>query len=192
VRVDGIDEVRAALRDGEPGKLLGLAECGWLDAKAGVYQLDDPAKAAELVKDVAAFANTETGGVLVVGISTRAEHGAEVLDEIRPVPRDLVDVDRHRKLLRKIIPPPRGVTVDWIAWGEDAGVLFIDVPAQPPARLPHAVQGPARPGKADSLSVAVPVREGDGTTGCPRARSSACWPPAGRRPVVPAKRSCAT
>ncbi len=24
--------MRAALRDGEPGKLLGLAECGWLDA----------------------------------------------------------------------------------------------------------------------------------------------------------------
>jgi hypothetical protein len=40
-----INEVRAALADGEPTKLLGLAECGWLDAKVGVYQLDDPAKA---------------------------------------------------------------------------------------------------------------------------------------------------
>jgi hypothetical protein len=163
VPVASLDDVRAALRDEEPAELLGLAECGWLDAKAGVYQLDDPARAAELVKDVAAFANTETGGVLVVGISTRTEHGVEILDEIRPVPRDLVDLDRHRKLARGIIPPPRGVTVGWIACGPDRGVLFIDVPAQPPARMPHVVPGPEPAGRADRRSVAVPVREGDST-----------------------------
>jgi hypothetical protein len=169
VPVDGIDDVRAALRDAKPAKLLGLAECGWLDAKAGVYQLDDPVKAAELAKDVAAFANTETGGVLVVGIATRTEHGTEILDEIRLVPRELVDLDRHRKLLRNITPPPRGVSVGWIPCSEDAGVLFIDIPAQPPARLPHVVPAPARVGKAGGLSVAVPVREGDSTHWLPQA-----------------------
>ncbi len=41
---------------------------------------------------VAAFANTETGGVLVVGISTWTEHRDPGRDP--PVPRDLVDLDR--------------------------------------------------------------------------------------------------
>jgi len=44
-----IEGARAALRAGQPADLLGLVECGWLDVKAGVYQLGDPAKAlAEL------------------------------------------------------------------------------------------------------------------------------------------------
>jgi hypothetical protein len=50
VRVNDVESVRVALSRGEPADLLGLVECGWLDAKEGVYQLDDPAKAEELVK----------------------------------------------------------------------------------------------------------------------------------------------
>ncbi len=42
--VKDIEGARAALREGRAGDLLGLTECGWLDAKAGVYLLDDPAR----------------------------------------------------------------------------------------------------------------------------------------------------
>ena len=127
--------------------LLGVAECGWLDVKGGVYQLDESAKAEELVKDVAGFANAPTGGLVVVGFSTRREHGGEILDAVRPVPRAQVDLDRHRKLIReRVIPPPRGVSVEWIDCGPDTGVLVIDVPAQPPACLPYVVRGPTRAG----------------------------------------------
>ena len=95
--VSDVEGARAALRKGEPAELLGLAECGWLDAKEGVYQLDDPAKAEELVKDVAGFANASTGGLLLVGFSTRKEHDREILDEVRPVPRrNLSTSVRHR------------------------------------------------------------------------------------------------
>jgi hypothetical protein len=130
--VRDLDEARAALRDGKPAELLG-AECGWLDVKAGVYLLDDPVKADELAKDAAAFGNSGSG-LLLVGFSTRVEHGVEILDEIRPVPRGLVALDRHRKVLRRIIPPLRNVTVSWIDRGGDTGILVIDVPAQPPCR----------------------------------------------------------
>jgi len=41
-----------------------------------------------------------------VGFSTRVENGEEIVDQIRPVPRELVDLDRHRKLLERIIPTP--------------------------------------------------------------------------------------
>jgi len=170
VPVIDIDGARAALRGGTPAELIGLAECGWLDAKEGVYQLDDPAKAEELAKDVAGFANAKTGGLVLVGFSTRQEHDREILDQVRPVPRALVDLDRHRKLIReRVIPPPRGVSVEWVDFGQGSGVLVIDVPAQPTACLPYVVPGPTRTANVSRLSVAVPVREGDATPWLPQA-----------------------
>lgn len=110
-----LDGARAALSRGAPAELLGLAECGWFDTKDGVYQRDDPVKSEELVKDVAGFANARTGGLVVVGYSTRKDHDQEVVDALRPVPRALVDLHRYRKLIReRVIPPLRGVSVEWI------------------------------------------------------------------------------
>jgi hypothetical protein len=170
VPVSDIEGARAALRKADLAELLGLAECGWVDAKEGVYRLDQPAGAEELVKDVAGFANARTGGLVLVGFSTRKEHDREIIDQARPVPRALVDLDRHRKLIReRVIPPPRGVSVEWIECGDDKGVLFIDVPAQPPACLPYAVAGPTRTANVSRMSVAVPVREADATVWLPQA-----------------------
>jgi hypothetical protein len=164
VPVSDVDGARAALRAGRPEELLDATECGWLDVKSGVYRLDDPASAEELAKDVAAFANTKTGGLLLIGFSTRKEHDAEIIDQVRPVPRGMVDLDRHRKLIReRVIPAPRDVGVDWIDCGGGKGILQIDVPAQPPAKLPYAVSGTSRAAGASRTSVAVPIREGDAT-----------------------------
>lgn len=169
VPIVDIEGARAALARRSPAELIGLAECGWLDAKDGVYQLDNPVKAEELSKDVAGFANAGSGGLLLVGFSTRKEHDREILDEVRPVPRALVDLDRHRKLIReRVIPAPRGVSVKWIDCGNDSGVLVIDVPAQPPARVPYVIPGPTRTSEVSRLSVAVPVREADATVWLPQ------------------------
>ena len=81
---------RAALRANEMTELIGLAECAWLDVKKGDYELDTPAGAEELVKDVAALANAPSGGFLVVGFSTIKEHGEEIIAAHRPVPRLLM------------------------------------------------------------------------------------------------------
>ena len=192
VSSSGLDSAREALRAKEPERLLGLAECDWLDVKGGVYVLDQPYGAEELIKDVAAFANAETGGVLVVGFSTRTEHGVEILDQIRPVPRELVDLDRYRKLLRRIIPLPRGVTVGWIDAARTRGSSSSTCPR---SRLRGCrMWYPARDwvGKPGRLPIAVPVREGDSTHWLPRPRPAAPdWPPDGQRPAAPAKRSCA-
>jgi hypothetical protein len=53
-----LERVREALRAREPERLLGLAECEWLDVKEGVYVLDRPQGLEELLKDVAGFANS--------------------------------------------------------------------------------------------------------------------------------------
>lgn len=159
----GLAAAREALGAGEPEKLLGLAECAWLDVKSGVYDLDSAYGAEELLKDVAAFANAREGGLLLVGFATRVEDGQEVIDRVRPVPRERVDLDRHRKLLDRIVPVPMHVRVDWADCGQDKGILVIDVPAQPAACLPFLVPGPARTGKDSHQAGALPVRDGDRT-----------------------------
>jgi hypothetical protein len=154
---------REALAAGEPEKLLGLAECAWLDVKGGVYDLGSTHGAEELLKDVAAFANAREGGLLLVGFATRLEDGDEVIDRVRPVPRDRVDLDRYRKLLEGIVPVPMDIGVDWADCGQGKGILIIDVPAQPPACLPFLVPGPACTGKGGYPAGALPVRDGDRT-----------------------------
>lgn len=120
--IANIDGARTALRAGKPKGLLGLQECGWLDVKSGVYKLDDPVGVEELVKDVAGFANTKTGGLLLIGFGTKKQGDREILDSVRSVPRGLVDLDRHRKLIReRVIPQPRDVVVEWIDRGGDKG-----------------------------------------------------------------------
>jgi hypothetical protein len=44
VSVTDIDSAWAALRAGRPEELLGLAECGWLDVKGGIYLSMNPAE----------------------------------------------------------------------------------------------------------------------------------------------------
>jgi hypothetical protein len=158
-----LDTVREALRADQPEGLVGLPECAWLDVKGEIYVLDTPYGVEELLKDVAAFANAQGGGMLLVGFSTRKENGQEIIDLVRPVPRAVVDIDRHRKLLDRIIPVPRYVSVDWVDCGDGKGILVIDVPAQPPALLPFVVPGPARTGKDVQQAGAVPIRDGDRT-----------------------------
>jgi hypothetical protein len=70
----GLEQARHALRRHDPSALLGERESVWLDVKSGVYPLDTARGAEELAKDVAAFANTRDGGLLLVGFSTRMEH----------------------------------------------------------------------------------------------------------------------
>ncbi|HEV2640043.1 MAG TPA: ATP-binding protein [Actinocrinis sp.] len=162
---------REALRAGDPAALLGVREGPWLDAKGGIYELGAPSGAEELAKDVAAFANTKHGGLLVIGIGTLPDAHGEVLDRLKPIALNLVDLDRHRKVIReRVTPSPRNVCVAWIDLGNGRGVLYIDIPEQPRSNQPHVVAAPAgRDGKSHQASIAVPIREADGTYWLPRA-----------------------
>ncbi|GGQ97040.1 hypothetical protein GCM10010195_61090 [Kitasatospora griseola] len=91
----------------------------------------------ELGKDVASFANSTEGGVIVLGIGTRLENGQEILDRLLPFDRSSVDLDQMRKLLReRITPAPRNVSIEWIEHDSPGhGVVFIDVPPQAAGNL---------------------------------------------------------
>jgi hypothetical protein len=134
----------------------------------GPYELRDPHGVEELAKDVAAFANGG-GGIIVVGIATRLEHGREILDKVSTVDRVSVDLDQWRKLIRQhITPAPRGTSVEWSDDRQGACVLYIDIPAQDPGCLFVVAAPVGKKGAPRTDTVAVPVREADGTHWLPR------------------------
>jgi hypothetical protein len=163
-----LEAARAALRAHTPAALLELPEGQWLDAKTAPYELRDPHGVEELAKDVAAFANGG-GGIIVVGIATRLEHGREILDKVSTVDRVSVDLDQWRKLIRQhITPTPRGTSVEWSDDRQGACVLYIDIPAQDPGCLFVVAAPTGKKGAPRTDTVAVPVREADGTHWLPR------------------------
>ncbi|MFB7375899.1 hypothetical protein [Kitasatospora purpeofusca] len=168
----GLEQARTALYAyNPPSALLGFPECRWLDAKGAPYELKSPSAVEELAKDIASFANSTEGGVIVLGIGTRLENGQEILDRLLPFDRSSVDLDEMRKLLReRITPAPRNVSIEWIEHGGPGqGIVFIDVPPQAVGNLPHVVAAPnGKPGQVNPVTVAVPLRESDGTHWLPR------------------------
>ncbi|MER6038310.1 RNA-binding domain-containing protein [Streptomyces sp. NPDC001835] len=158
-----LEAVRAALRAQKPDLLLEQPEGQWLDAKTVPYELRDPRAVEELAKDVCAFANGG-GGVIVLGIDTRWVDDVEILDHIVPVDRASVDRDQIRKLIReRITPAPRRVGVEWSDDQQGARVLYIDIPAQQADTLFVVAAPVGKPGAVRTDTVAVPVREADGT-----------------------------
>jgi hypothetical protein len=142
-------------------RFVGTPESVVLDVKSGVYRLDDPVSAGELIKDVAAFANSR-GGLLLVGFGTRVENGREIIDELKPVPAGLVDVDRYRKLVRdRVRPLVRDLSVVFYHVDDERGVLVIDIPSQPETAKPFVVPGPE--GRRTPTAVGVPIRDADAT-----------------------------
>jgi len=161
----GLERARRALHRGDLEALLGERECAWLDVKSGIYPLSQPKGPEELAKDVAAFANTPHGGLVVVGYTTRKEHGEEIVDALSLLPRKLVDCGQHLQVIAtRVLPALREVTVEWIDRENDLGVLFIDIPAQPRSSQLFAVPAPTGTGEVSKSAVGVPVRRGDGTT----------------------------
>ncbi|MFC1232249.1 helix-turn-helix domain-containing protein [Streptomyces sp. Sce081] len=158
-----LEAVRAALRAQKPDLLLEQPEGQWLDAKKKPYELREPRAVEELAKDVCAFANGG-GGVIVLGIGTRVVDDVEILDRIIPVDRASVDRDQIRKLIRAhITPAPRGISVEWSGDQQGCRVLYIDIPVQQAGILFVVAAPVGKPGAPRTDTVAVPVREADGT-----------------------------
>ncbi|MET9127125.1 hypothetical protein [Streptomyces sp. NPDC004528] len=84
------------------------------------------------------------------------------------VDRTKIGLDQMRKLIReRITPAPRSVTVGWSDDGQSC-VVFIDVPEQAPGTVFVVPAPAAKQGKIPAHTVAVPVRDADGTHWFPR------------------------
>jgi hypothetical protein len=126
-------------------KLVGEVEGQFFDAKSQPYRFGDGAGAKrEFAKDVAAFANT-TGGIIIIGLHTKTGplHTGEEIDEVRPIPGALFDPDQHRKILAEwLFPQPAGVEISWTPFGLDPnkGVGAILIPLQDDSPKPFLIR----------------------------------------------------
>lgn len=123
--------------------LKGELEGQFLDVKGQPYQFANADAKREFAKDVAAFANAQ-GGYILVGFATTTSNTmvGEQIDEVRPIPETLFDIQQHIKLLQDwLYPQPVCVEINWIPFGPDTakGILVVFVPPQNERSKPFLV-----------------------------------------------------
>lgn len=138
-------ELKQVIDSSDFNKLIGEVEGQLFDVKGQPYRFEDGSDAKrEFSKDVAAFANTG-GGVILIGMHTTTGplHTGEEIDEIRPIPGANFEPDQYRKILAEwLYPQPTGVEILWTPFGPDAakGVGTIFIPLQDDRAKPFLIK----------------------------------------------------
>jgi Putative DNA-binding domain len=104
----GIDSLAALLRSGQGGALVGLYESQILECKRTLAATSEHDK-LEFAKDIAALANSETGGLIVIGMATKRDRIGDRIVSVQPIGTHL-NPRRLRGIIdRRIYPPVDGL-----------------------------------------------------------------------------------
>lgn len=160
-----LDDLKTIIEQADFDKLVGEVENEFFDAKGQPYQFDagDHAK-REFAKDVTAFANAG-GGCIFLGFRTEASSArlGEEIKEIRPLPPELIDPDRHHKLIGEwVYPVPKDLQVRWIPYeGGPKGIGVIYVPQQEGRSKPFLISKTIQDNKSTEILVGYAERNRD-------------------------------
>jgi hypothetical protein len=162
-------ELKQIIDSGDFNKFVGEVEGQLFDAKGQPYRFEDgPDAKREFAKDVAAFANTR-GGSILIGMHTKTGpfHTGEEVDEIRPIPGTLFVPDQYRKtLVEWLYPQPAGIEILWTQFGPDPtkGIGAILIPLQDDRAKPFLIKRVIGENKKSSeLLIGYVERRMDGT-----------------------------
>jgi hypothetical protein len=131
------EEVLQLLDAADFDALVGAVETAEVDFKRSPYRVNEASEAFELAKDVTALANTEMGGILVVGFQTRSpeESGLDTVETVHVFARALFNREQWLAKVHQLAYPTV-VGLDALfkpsADDPDRGVAVIVVPAQAP------------------------------------------------------------
>ncbi|MGW4750651.1 AlbA family DNA-binding domain-containing protein, partial [Streptomyces sp. NPDC004290] len=149
-----------ALQGGVPELLIGLRENEWLEVKSQPYDLTIHSGRIELAKDVAQFANSPDGGLLVIGARTKDMGAGDVIQKITPLVNQPKIEERYRKAIdQRVYPPISGMKVE-LTQAARGSVLFIYIPPQAPTARPFIVEGAVESGEHYSNFFMIPQRHG--------------------------------
>jgi hypothetical protein len=155
-----VDLVRA----GRGTALIGQPEGEWFDGKGAPYRLSTEEEKWELAKDVAAFANSESGGLIFIGAKTRRLHDGDVVRSLSDFELDLAKPPQYRSnLAAKLHPAIEGLEIRTVPTTGTRGMAYIYIPPQRAELKPFVVKGVVVSGKARLMHVSIPVRDGEGT-----------------------------
>ena len=149
----------------------GQSETEWLEAKGEPYdhlekKLGEQNWRYELAKDVASFANTSQGGLIVLGMFTQDQGNGDVIQGHKEFDLRRVAVSTYRKHVAQLVYPQiEGFEVRRIAgFKKGWGLAVLVIPPQPKHNRPFLVQGMISDQKVHGAHVLLPTRRGDDTT----------------------------
>jgi hypothetical protein len=159
-----LESLVALLRSGQGAALVGLAESQILECKRAVNvrsQHDE----LEFAKDIAALANSETGGLLIIGMATKHEQGRDRIVAVRPPPEAIRSRQLRGMVDRRVYPPIDGLIVESVSSGstQDSPLLFCLVPPQPEELKPFLVHGAIAGRRVEGAFISIPRRRGEDT-----------------------------
>jgi hypothetical protein len=157
----GLGVAQSFVEAGRADLLVGQAEASWLECKGQPYQNTDHGR-LEFAKDVTAFANTGTGGSILIGLRTKARAGRDVITDVRAVNTDDRLPDRYRKWISQwVFPRPVDIRIRNIPCGATTSVVSISIPPQPRGLMPFLVKGVLREGRITGTHIAIFHRQDD-------------------------------
>lgn len=159
-------ELEEALAAGDFDRLKDTKEDEWLDFKSQPYQLQHENQKWELAKDVAAFANT-AGGYIVLGVKTekRATEIGDIAKSYSLIPKSQVDWGKYLDVFKEwIYPLVRGVRATWYPddGAHPQGLLLIHIPPQHLDEQPFVLRRMlVRENEPPAAALGIPERRGD-------------------------------
>jgi hypothetical protein len=149
------------VRAGHPDALLGQPESEWLEVKRQHYDLQSDYGKIRLAQTVSQFANSDAGGVVVVGLETKKRDGVDTIHAVTAMPHDR---DIRRKYVQaighRIYPPVDDIRVEVVeAHGGD--LVLIVVPPQVEELKPFLVHGSIVDGRTQGTFISIVQRRDD-------------------------------
>jgi hypothetical protein len=157
------------LRAGRWNLFKGRPESDWLEAKGAPYAEANRHLGKnwkyELAKDVAAFANSPEGGIIVIGMTTADDGDGEVINGFREFDLRRVTAGSYGNYVAQHIHPRvEGFEVARLPGREPGrGIVALAIPRQDPSSFPFLVRGVVRDGEVLGNHILWPVRQGDQT-----------------------------
>jgi hypothetical protein len=155
-----IDLVRA----GKAATLIGLQEGSWFDGKSAPYLLATDAQRWELAKEVASFANSEQGGLILIGARTKSQPNGDVVQSVCDFELSRIQPGIYRRILAaRVHPRVEGLEVRTVSCTASRGIAYIHIPPQRDEIKPFVVKGVVVAGDVRGTHVSIPVRDGEDT-----------------------------
>lgn len=149
------------LRSGRPQALIGQQEGAWLDVKRDHYDLSTTGGKVALCQAVARFANSELGGIVVVGMEAKKVPGGEEIRRLSPLPHDPRMLRRYQSALEQhLFPAPDSLDLERLDLPEGM-LVVVHLPPQPEELKPFLVHGAIVDGRTEGAFISIVRRRGE-------------------------------
>lgn len=152
------------VRAGRADVLIGQPEGHWLEVKSQHYDLQAPRGQISLAQAVSRFCNSEDGGIIVVGMTTKKTPAGEYISKLNSMPVRAGVIRRYHQVLEnRLFPLVRDLQITTVSSGPDSEIVLVDIPPQPEELKPFLVSGAIIDGKVDGAFISIVRRRGEGS-----------------------------